>query len=96
MKVYISGQITGLDIEEAKEMFSKRAELIASRGDEPINPFDIIEYDPDLTWNDYMAADIKALFDCDAITLLPNWGQSKGAMIEVEIAKCLGLAFFSY
>lgn len=33
-----------------------------------------------------MAADIAAVVDCDAIALLPGWGQSRGATVELLMA----------
>jgi hypothetical protein len=38
-----------------------------------------------------MIDDIRGLFDCDAIYLHSDWGQSKGARIEYQIAKELNL-----
>lgn len=42
-------------------------------------------------WLECMRADVKQLVDCDGIALLPGWGNSRGAMIESELAKGLGL-----
>ena len=33
--------------------------------------------------------DIKAMMDCDTIAMLPNWANSKGAMLEVKLAQAL-------
>ena len=38
-----------------------------------------------------MRDDISALMKCDAIYMLNDWGQSRGARIEYVIAKELGL-----
>lgn len=46
------------------------------------------EYDK---WAYYMDNCIKALLRCDAIFMLKNWGQSKGARVERAIAIELGL-----
>jgi hypothetical protein len=46
------------------------------------------------SWKDYMITDIKALVDCDAIFLLVNWTESKGAIVEFYIANNLGLKTF--
>ena len=73
MKVYISGQITGIAIDEAKQKFAKVEILLKEKGHEVINPFNIIPNVLRPTWEDYMLADIKELFTCDAIYLLDNW-----------------------
>jgi len=38
-----------------------------------------------------MRIDIKALVDCDAIYMLNNWRDSKGANVELNIAQGLGM-----
>lgn len=96
MTVYISGQITGLEIDQAKANFKERQRIVEADGHIAINPFDVIEYDPKLTWSDYMIADIKALFECDAITMLDGWELSRGARIEFAIACELGLPSINF
>jgi len=91
MKIYISGQITGLFIEEAKNQFKEAEVLLKEKGHEVINPFNIIPNNPDPKWGDYMLADIKELFACDAIYLLKNWNRSIGARIEKRIAEEMNL-----
>jgi len=91
MKIYISGKITGLPIEEAKENFAKAEAILKEHGHEVINPMTLVPYSPELTWKDYMIKDIDALMDCEAITMLTNWGDSRGARIERAIAIEMGL-----
>jgi len=38
-----------------------------------------------------MVDDISALLECEAIYMVKDWGQSKGARLEYAIAKELGL-----
>jgi Domain of unknown function (DUF4406) len=90
-KAYISGKITGYDIEVAKFKFHSSAIDVEQLGYIPVNPFDLSETHPSKTWKDYMLDDIKGLFDCDAIFMQSDWGQSKGARIEYAIARELGL-----
>lgn len=87
MKVYISGKITGYDIKHAEALFNESEILLTTKGYDPVNPFKISKTHPDKTWKDYMIDDIRGLFDCDAIYLHRDWGQSKGARIEYQIAK---------
>ena len=45
------------------------------------------------TWQDYLAHDLKLLLDGkpDLIVTLPDWERSKGARLEVHVAKELGI-----
>lgn len=86
-KIYISGAITGLDYEEAESNFIFAAGMLEALGHETVNPMDNVN--PDLTWAEYMAADIVLLDGCDAIYMLLNWRESKGAKIEHCIAEVL-------
>ena len=44
-----------------------------------------------LKWEDWLTTDIYWLAKCDAIFMLPDWKQSKGATLEYMVAKALGL-----
>lgn len=94
MKVYISGKISGLDIEEAKALFLKSEKTIVQMGHTPINPFKLVQWTPSKTWEDFMVEDMALLFTCQAIYMQSNWGQSKGARIEYAVAKEMGLMIF--
>ena len=92
-KIYISGQITGLDIQEASDIFQMAEFHLKNLGWSPINPM-TIKHDHDQSWESYMREDIKELMDCDAIFMLPNWTISKGAKVEHDIAKSLNIPIF--
>lgn len=94
MKVYISGQITGLNIKVAEGYFEVVENKLSDAGHAPINPCKILPYDPKFTWKEYMIEDIKAIFDCEAMFMLDNWRESKGAQIEHMLAQHLGLKVF--
>ena len=87
--VYISGKISGLEINEAKQNF-----LLASveveqhhNSDFTINPFDIKPFLWLKNWTCYMIADLSALKKCTHIAMQKNWIDSKGAVIEYFFAK---------
>lgn len=42
-------------------------------------------------WADYLRAAIRDVTVSDAVALLPGWEKSKGATLEVQIARALGL-----
>jgi hypothetical protein len=88
-KVYISGRITGIE-EEAPQLFDKAEIKLLEDGYEVVNPMKL-NHQHDKSWHSYMREDIKALCDCDTIYMLSNWKESKGAIIEMEIACHLGL-----
>ena len=94
MKVYISGKITGLEINTARQYFDTVEEKLKAKGLNPVNPMALIPYNPDWKWEDYMAEDMRLLLVCDAIFMLENWQDSKGARIEHAAAKESGLQVF--
>ena len=94
MKIYISGKITGYEVSEAAKKFKDSENYLLEKGHEPVNPFNLSETHPDKTQKDYMIDDIKGLFDCEAIFMQSDWGQSKGARVEYAIARELGLSVY--
>ena len=94
MKVYISGQITGLNIDEVKERFERAEVRLKDKGLIPINPLKN-GLPLDSPWKDHMVRDIEILMDCQAILMLDNWPKSTGARIEKNIAEELGLIVFN-
>ncbi len=45
-------------------------------------------------WADYMRLDLVRLAKADGLVLLPGWEGSKGAALEVHIAKELGMQIY--
>lgn len=90
MKIYISGKISDLPTEQVREKFAKAEAQIRAFGHEPVNPLDNGQ-PATATWAQQMTASIALLFECDAIYLLPDWGDSRGARIEANIAEECGL-----
>jgi len=89
MRVYISGQITGLQYEDVKAKFSKAEQEIIEKGHEVVNPLN--NGLPHLApWELHMAMDVILLMSCNAIFMLPDWPLSKGATLEKNIAQFTG------
>ena len=88
-KVYISGKITGLPIDDAKTNFQDAENKLREKGYEVINPFNN-GLPENSTWMEHMKADIILLMECDIICLLNNWRDSTGAKIEWNLAKEMG------
>lgn len=89
MKIYISGKITGLPLQETRERFADAQAFLDEIGFEAVNPMEKGLSD-DLPWEQHMVKDIELLFSCDAIYMMDNWMESKGAQIEYDIANRLG------
>ena len=90
MKIYISGKITGLPIDECKAKFDERVKKLQSFNYEPISPMDL-PHDHDKSWASYMIECLIALKECEAIHMMPCWRDSPGAMIEHDFAKRMSL-----
>lgn len=85
MRVYISGKISGLALEDAKRNFREASDFLRRLGFEPINPFDNGLPD-DATWIKHLCRDLEMLHDCHCIYMLDNWRESTGACIEYDFA----------
>jgi hypothetical protein len=90
--IYISGQITGNEKNAFKE-FERAEKRLQKLGYLVVNPMKL-SHDHDRTWQSYMKDDIRALLQCDGIYMLPNWKESKGAIIEHDLATNLGIGVF--
>lgn len=90
--VYISGKVSGIE-EKARVLFARAEKELKLKGYNPINPMNL-PHCHDKSWHNYMREDIKALCECDAIYMLSNWTDSKGAIIEHRIALYLGLQVY--
>jgi len=96
MIVYISGPISGMP-NLNREAFEQVKKQIIDIGHEAVNPHDLFK-DLDTegyTWHQFMPPCIKALVDCNVIITLPAWDGSKGASLEVDIARKLDKPVFT-
>lgn len=87
-KVYICGKISGLHVNDVRQKFEQAEKLIIEQGYIPVNPTKngLPHNKP---WEQHMALDIILLMGCDAIYLLADWEDSRGARIEKAIAELL-------
>lgn len=98
MKIYISGKIGDLPMDEVRVKFAAGAACVVSQGHEPVNPLEL--HDPGSphpnpsTWKEYMVNDISALLDCQAILMLPDWQDSPGGKVEHGICMALNRPIF--
>lgn len=87
-KIYIAGKVSGEKIHEVTMKFGKAQKQLEALGYEAINPLEVVN-DWKADWKDAMKLCIKALVDCDAVLFLPDHKESKGAMLEFDIARKL-------
>lgn len=71
--------------------FHTEAARLRSLGHEVVSPAEVNVPHPG-GWNLAMRADIAVLVTCEAVATLPDWQKSKGATLEVHIAKALGMS----
>ena len=89
-KLYLSGPISGVPLEEARARFAAVEADLRWQGYEVLNPFNngLHWSDP---WGDHMKADIKMLLEADIIFMLEGWKESQGAQLELTIARALDM-----
>ena len=103
MKLYIAGPMTGYK-EWNFPAFFKAEEELKLLGVDVINPAhndgptleEAMESAgtperPNHNWAWYMRRDLPHVMECDAICVLEGWRESKGARLEVHVAKALGM-----
>ena len=92
MTIYLSGAIT-TDPDYIEKFAQYKANLIKHRPtDVIICPVtDVNHAEHGKRWVDYMRADLRALLQCDAIALMPDWNNSIGARIERMLAVNLNM-----
>lgn len=93
MRIYIAGRITGRKIETAYKQFEDAELTLNQWGEEIVNPMRL-PHDHDKSWKAYMVECITELVKCDAIYMLKGWNKSKGARLELHLAKKLNLKIF--
>lgn len=89
MRLYISGPMTGIP-DWNFPAFNAAAEVLSEYGYDVSNPAGG-GADSGKSWADYLKEDIRLLLDCDGVATLPGWTASRGACLEVHIARSLGM-----
>ncbi len=93
-RIYVAGPMTGYK-DFNFPAFNAQAEALRGLGYHVENPAEHGIVDG-AEWQDYLRYDIGRLSTCEAIFLLPGWSKSKGAALEVHIAKALGMTFIHH
>jgi hypothetical protein len=93
-RIYICGKISGMEWNSARPRFEDAENKLNMLGYEAVNPIKLCY--PETDWEKCMCKDFEALLSCDGIYVMDNWKESKGARIEVAIAKELGLKIIKH
>jgi hypothetical protein len=101
VRVYVAGPMSGMP-EHNFPAFRVAAEDLRERGHEVISPVEMDEADgfdgqtePDTDpgssrWAEFLARDLKVVVDVDAVVVIEGWERSRGAALEVHVARELG------
>lgn len=87
MNIYISGPMTGKPNFNVAA-FTEAERQLREAGHEPLNPC-VNDTDGSQTWAWYMRKNLKLLLDADAVATLDGWELSRGASLEVHVARQL-------
>lgn len=96
--MYLSGPMSGIK-EHNFPAFHQAANRLRWMGYTVINPAELDESDSmapgERPWAWYITRDLRELLDCDTVAVLPGWRKSKGAKLEVYVARMLGMKVVS-
>lgn len=87
MKLYIAGPMSGLPSFNYPAFYVAEGHLTAS-GYGVLNP---ARNDKQESWEGYMRAAIAQVIQADGVAFLPGSETSRGAQLELTIAKALGI-----
>jgi hypothetical protein len=74
--------------------FRRAAAALLAQGYVVLNPVDAEQHNDTgkpQRWDWYMRHALRMVLEAQALALLPGWGQSKGAILEVQVAAALDL-----
>jgi hypothetical protein len=99
MRIYIAGPMRGIENYNFPA-FDAAAKRLRAAGHDPVNPADLDRAIgvnettvplPEGFLRGAMKRDLGEICDCDAIAVLPGWEKSAGTVVELALAKLLGL-----
>jgi hypothetical protein len=91
-RIYVAGPITGYDLDERVKAFESASNYLRENGWEPVNPLTL--HPLNIKWEEALRADLTGLVTCEAIYLMVGYSKSRGAQLELHVARELGLREF--
>ena len=92
-RIYISGPISGHNLEERKKAFKDIQEHLSAQGYNVVNPMEN-GLPEEATTHEHMKRDIELLMTCDCIYMMRRWTHSKGCKVEFDVATAIGMPVF--
>jgi hypothetical protein len=93
-RIYISGPISGHDLEERRKAFKEVQVFLEAQGYEVFNPMEN-GLSAEATTHQHMHRDLSVLtneaFPFDAIFMMRKWLHSAGCKLEFDVATAIGL-----
>ena len=94
MTIYISGKITGEPAHQCTRKFKVIQQQLEKMGHVAINPLELGVTD-DMNWHQAMKHCIKHLMTADAVFMINDYLNSRGAVLEVQISRALDMPTFT-
>jgi nucleoside 2-deoxyribosyltransferase len=92
--IYLSGPMSGYP-DHNFPAFHAAAAVLRRAGFSVINPADFGVKEGE-SWRKCLERDLMVLFHCDTVVTLDGWEESKGAKLEVYVARELGIPDLDY
>lgn len=93
-RIYISGPISGHDLQERRAAFLDASLFLMAQGFEVFNPMEN-GLPAEATTNEHMHRDLAELTNeddpYDAIYMMKRWSHSAGCKLEFDVATAIGL-----
>jgi hypothetical protein len=96
MLIYVAGKYTG-NVDENIAAARQVAIALWEKGHAVICPHlntAHMEKDCKVSWEDYLKGDFNMISRCDALVMLENWKDSRGATMEAAYATSLGIPIY--
>jgi len=94
VSIYIAGPMTGYP-EFNYPAFNDAGRALRDAGFDTLNPVDSEDENPTpgipQPWEWYMRRALLMVLAADCVAMLPGWEKSRGASLEVHVARALGL-----
>lgn len=100
-KIYIAGKVSGEPMENVEAKFKAAQQELEALGFEAKNPVDLVQehfrsyktatLNDSQIWAIAMRECIRILIECDGVLLLPCHLESRGALIEKQLAMCIDI-----